>query len=124
MEAPPKLEVEADRTLLHTAVFNLISNAIKYNEPEGEISIRVETVDEETVFSVGNTGPGIPAEDQPRIFERFFRVSRANSPRSDGIGLGLSLAREIIRAHGGELSLKESRLGWTCFVFSLNRTAL
>lgn len=123
VQLPQPQMVEADRALLHTALFNLINNAIKYNEPDGKISIRLETAGRKTVFSVGNTGPGIPEADQSKIFDRFFRVDRANSPRADGIGLGLSLAREIIRAHGGELSLKESRAGWTCFVFTLDQTS-
>lgn len=121
VQLPPESRVQADRALLHTALFNLISNAIKYNELDGKISIHLEAAEDWVIFSVGNTGPGIPAADQVRIFERFFRVDRANNPRQEGIGLGLSLAREIIRAHGGELSLKESGPGWTCFVFSVSR---
>lgn len=70
-------------------------------------------------FTIGNTGPGIPAADHPRIFERFYRARRPEQSRSDGLGLGLSLAREILRAHGGELVLQESRGGWTCFVATL-----
>lgn len=119
VELPPQLRVEADRVLLHTALFNLLSNAIKYNEPDGKISIRLNTMENKTVLSIGNTGPGIPQADQPRIFERFFRGDRVQSPGVDGLGLGLSLAREIIRAHGGELSLQESRPGWTAFVVTL-----
>jgi signal transduction histidine kinase len=118
-ELQPQLRVEADRALLHTAMFNLINNAIKYNEPDGSISIRLNTVENKTVFTISNTGPGIPQADQPRIFDRFFRVDRVKSPGVDGMGLGLSLAREIARAHGGELALKESRPGWTCFALTL-----
>ena len=115
VQLPPQLRVSADRALLHTALFNLINNAIKYNQPDGKIEVRLELERDRIVFHIGNTGPGIPTADQPRIFERFYRVGRANAPRVDGIGLGLSLAREIVRAHGGELSLMESRPGWTCF---------
>jgi len=105
--------ISADRVLLHTALFNLITNAVKYNEPKGRVEVRLETTQDKYVFRVGNSGPGIPKEDQDRIFERFRRG--AGVPSGDGLGLGLSLAREIIRAHGGELQLTESRLGWTCF---------
>ena len=115
----PNLQVAADRTLLHTAIYNLIGNAVKYNEPNGRIALGLEAVDHGVAFTVGNTGPGIPAPDQPKIFERFYRAHRSAGSQTDGIGLGLSLAREIVRAHGGELSLKESRPGWTCFVLSL-----
>ena len=124
VELQSQLRVEADRALLHTALFNLINNAIKYNAPDGRISIRLNTAGNKTVFSIGNTGPGIPPADQPRVFERFYRVGRATSPRIDGIGLGLSLAREIVRAHGGELSLQESRPGWTGFTVVLGGKAM
>jgi two-component system, OmpR family, heavy metal sensor histidine kinase CusS len=120
VQLPPQLKVEADRALLHTALFNLINNAIKYNEPDGKVSIHLETADGKAMFTIGNAGPGIPSADQPRIFDRFFRVNRVNGSRVDGIGLGLSLAREIIRAHGGELSLAESRPGWTSFQLRLH----
>jgi len=78
-------------------------------------------VNSQIIFTVCNAGPGIPMDEQPRIFDRFYRVSHASGPRIDGIGLGLSLAREIVRAHGGELTLKESRPGMTCFQLALNR---
>ncbi len=123
VQLAPQLFVEADRTLLHTAIFNLIRNAIKYNEPDGRIEIRLASDSDEIVFEIGNTGPGIPLADQKKIFDRFYRAGPASSPRTDGLGLGLSLAREIIRAHGGELGLKESRAGRTCFELRLNRRA-
>ncbi len=119
----PQLRVEADRALLHTAMFNLIGNAIKYNQPGGQISLTLSETDNQIIFTVCNTGPGIPPEDQSRVFDRFYRVVRSGRPSVDGIGLGLSLAREIVRAHGGELALKESRAGRTCFELRLNRRA-
>ncbi len=115
VEVQPQVRVSADRGLLHTAMFNLINNAIKYNEADGGVSIRLNATEHSAVFTIGNTGLGIPPEDQPRIFDRFFRGGRTNRPKVEGIGLGLSLAREIIRAHGGELSLKEGRADWTFF---------
>lgn len=120
----PQVRIEADRALLHTAMFNLVNNAVKYNEPGGRISIRLEQGEKQVVFTIGNNGPGIPPADQPKIFDRFFRVVRGKRPKADGIGLGLSLAREIVRAHGGELSLAESRAGWTCFELRLQRGSL
>jgi signal transduction histidine kinase len=71
--------------------------------------------DKRVQLEVGNTGPGIAAGEQAKVFDRFHRVEAARSRNVDGIGLGLSLAREIIRAHGGELTLQESRPGWTSF---------
>jgi two-component system, OmpR family, heavy metal sensor histidine kinase CusS len=123
VQCQPQPHVEADRALLHTALFNLIANAIKYNEPDGRIETRLMAADDKLVFTIANTGPGIPPEDQLKIFERFYRVRQVSELRADGIGLGLSLAREIIRAHGGDLSLKESRPGWTCFAVTIPQTA-
>jgi signal transduction histidine kinase len=124
VQAPPQLRVEADRTLLRTALFNLVGNAIKYNDPEGRIEVRLIAAQSKTVFTIGNTGQGIPVADQPKIFARFFRTGSADQPRPDGIGLGLSLAREILRAHGGELALQESRPAWTVFAATLPASAM
>jgi signal transduction histidine kinase len=117
---PPRAPLAADRALLHTALFNLINNAVKYNEPDGRISIRLETAANKMFLTIDNTGPGIPASDAAKIFQRFYRGGRTSASDVGGIGLGLSLAREIIRAHGGELRLKESRAGWTCFAATLS----
>jgi len=116
LHLPSGVRFAADRALLHTALFNLIGNAVKYNEPSGRVEIRLQAEPDKIIFTVGNTGSGIQSADQPKIFERFYRVARADQSRADGIGLGLSLAREIVRAHGGELTLAESRAGWTSFV--------
>ena len=68
---------------------------------------------------VSNTGPGIPPADRGRIFERFYRADPSRSGRVDGVGLGLSLSREIIRAHGGDLTLEDSGNGLTQFTVEL-----
>jgi signal transduction histidine kinase len=70
-------------------------------------------------LEICNAGPGVPESDQARLFDRFYRVDTARSREVEGAGLGLSLAREIARAHGGTLRLKESRSGRTCFVLTL-----
>jgi two-component system, OmpR family, heavy metal sensor histidine kinase CusS len=119
VELPPKLPAEVDRALWHTALFNLINNAIKYNEPDGKVSIRLTTMGSKIVFDIGNTGAGIPTADESKVFERFYRVAMPRSQRVDGIGLGLSLAREILHAHGGELLLMENRPGWISFRVTL-----
>ena len=121
VQNPPQQIISADRTLLHTALFNLIANAVKYSDPGGRIEITLKRDEDRILFTVGNTGPGIPTVDQSKIFERFHRVRAGNKSGVEGIGLGLSLAREIIRAHNGELDLQESRPGWTCFKVTLQR---
>ena len=112
------LKVRGDRGLLRMALLNLISNAVRYNEPNGSVGLTVAGGDE-VKLTLCNTGPGIPPEDQPRVFDRFYRVRHSESRAADGLGLGLSLAREIILAHKGTLVLKESRPGHTCFEVSL-----
>jgi len=115
VEMPTAVNVQADRALLHTALLNLLINAVKYNEPGGCVRVRLVVKEAAVELEVGNSGPGIAAAEQAKIFDRFHRVEAARSRHVDGIGLGLSLAREIIRAHGGELTLQESRPGWTEF---------
>ena len=104
------------------AVMNLIRNAVCYNEPGGSVGLTLARQDDQIVLTICNTGPGIPAEDQARIFDRFYRSDRTRT--AEGLGLGLSLAREIIHAHQGRLLLKESRPGLTCFTLSLTRCPL
>lgn len=111
----PGVWVEGDRALLQTALFNLLSNAVKYCDAGGRISVRLNTNGTEKLVEIGNSGPGIPPEEREKLFQRFFRGHRSSSEPVDGLGLGLSLAREIIRAHRGDLVLKESRPGWTSF---------
>ena len=116
----PRINVQADPVLLRTALLNLFVNAVKYNEPGGKIQVTLESRASQAVLTIGNSGPGIPEDDQTRIFTRFHRVDVARQRQVDGVGLGLSLAREIARAHGGKLELQESRPGWTSFVLRLN----
>ena len=109
-EIQPDLFLETDSVLLRQAMQNLVSNAVKYNQPEGEVVCRLfrRSGQDETVFSVANTGPGIPEEDRDKIFQRFYRVDRSRSRDIDGFGLGLNLASEIVRAMGGELRLVDA----------------
>lgn len=111
----PGVLVQADRSLLHMPLLNLLSNAVKYNEPSGSVGVTLKAEDHQAVLTVCNSGPGIPLADQTRLFERFYRGDQMRSRARDGLGLGLSLAREIVHAHRGKLVLKESRPGRTCF---------
>jgi len=121
LQIQPGLWVQADRGLLHMALLNLLHNAVKYNELGGSVGVRLVAQDDQVELTLRNTGPGIPVPDQPRIFERFYRVDQNRSRTVDGLGLGLSLAREIVHAHQGKLLLQESRPGHTCFTLSLQR---
>ena len=121
VEIKPAITIAADPALLHTALLNLFVNAVKFNEPGGRIRVTLESPDNDAVLTIGNSGPGIPQHDQDRVFTRFHRVDASRQRKVEGIGLGLSLAREIVRAHGGELELVESRTGWTGFRMRMKR---
>ena len=119
----PGVTVAADAALLGQVLTNLVSNAVKYNRPDGSIQLRLEQSEQLATVTIANTGESIPPEDHGRLFERFYRADRARGRRVDGTGLGLALAREIARAHGGELRLAESGDDRTTFVLSLPRLA-
>jgi two-component system phosphate regulon sensor histidine kinase PhoR len=110
---PEKLPVVGDRDMIELALQNLIENAVKYNRPDGRISISVEETSDETQICVGNTGRGIPPERASQIFERFYRAR--GDEQTPGHGLGLSIARELARAHEGDLTLISSSDDWTEF---------
>lgn len=99
--------VMADKDLINEAVTNLLSNAVKYTPPGGKVHVRMSTQDENRRIriDVSDTGAGIPQEDLPRVFQKFFRVE-ANNKMAKGTGLGLNLVKKIIETvHGGELTL-------------------
>ena len=105
------LQLQADSGLLRQVLHNLISNAIKYNVDGGWIRIATSRWAQRIEVVVSNASLGIPAQDRSKIFERFFRADPAHSRHVEGVGLGLSLSREIARAHGGDLSLKSDAAG-------------
>ena len=98
-------EVTADRERIMQVMMNIVSNAIKYTPDGGHILILAGRRPDRVWMVVDDDGIGIPEEDRPRIFERFYRVDKARSRQSGGTGLGLSIAKEIVDRHGGKLSL-------------------
>ena len=103
-------QILADRSRLSTALSNLIDNAIHYNKPAGEIRISADVQAGMLRLAVSDTGNGIPSEELPRIFERFYRVDKARSRESGGTGLGLSIVKHAIESQNGSISVT-SRLG-------------
>jgi two-component system phosphate regulon sensor histidine kinase PhoR len=106
----PPIVIHADRSRLGTALSNLIDNAIHYNKQRGRIKILAETQNGTVHLAVADTGNGIPSEELPRIFERFYRVDKARSRESGGTGLGLSIVKHAIESQGGTITVS-SRLG-------------
>ncbi len=99
------LSVTADPDLIGQVIRNMTTNAVKYNRQDGMIQFLLVANAGTVSFFLGNTGPGIPEKDRSRIFDRFYRVDQARSRDDRSAGLGLSLAREIARAHDGDLVL-------------------
>jgi signal transduction histidine kinase len=93
--------VKGDPIRLGQVVTNLVTNAVRYNRPGGEVRVRLMAADGETVLTVEDTGYGIPPADQPHIFERFYRVSKDRSRLSGGSGLGLAITKSIVEGHDG-----------------------
>jgi two-component system phosphate regulon sensor histidine kinase PhoR len=106
----PSLEVRIDRGRLAMALSNLLDNAIRYNEPPGGIRVTCSREGPHVVLAVRDEGVGIPEDELPRIFERFYRVDKARTPNGSGTGLGLAIARHAIEGQGGELTV-QSRVG-------------
>ena len=113
------LVILADASLLRQVLHNLISNAIKYNLEPGWIHMTAQRTGPNAEVSVANASLGISLADESKLFERFFRADTAHNRKVDGVGLGLSLSREIARAHGGELRLKSQGSGQVVFQLTL-----
>lgn len=109
-ESDTTLEVPADPARLEKVLVNLLTNAIKYTPMEGTIRLAWGANDGEVWIAVRDTGVGIPEDDLPRIFDRFHQVRSNAANQTQGVGIGLALARELVEKHGGRLDV-ESRLG-------------
>jgi signal transduction histidine kinase len=120
-QLPETLVGDADR--LNEVIGNLLSNAFKFTPRGGTIRLKAAARDGEVVIEVSDSGVGIPADQLPRIFEKFYQVENEAQPRSVGSGLGLAIAKEIVEAHGGTIAA-ESTLGTgTIFRVALPETA-
>ena len=96
-------DIAGDRRRLTEVLQNLLDNAIQYTPSGGEITVSAGVADSEVVFTVSDTGIGIPQAEQPRIFERFYRADVARSREVGGTGLGLSIAKHLVESHGGRI---------------------
>lgn len=100
--------VSADPFLLKQLAATLLDNAFKYTPPGGDVRLSLTVDQSQALLMVSDTGEGIPAEDLPHIFERFYRVDKARSRQKGGSGLGLAIARWIARTHGGEIEVSST----------------
>jgi signal transduction histidine kinase len=111
--------VQADRERLHQVLFNLLDNAFRFTPAGGSVSVSGVCVDGSCEVTVDDTGPGIPDEHLPFVFERFYRVDRSRSRGDGGTGIGLTIARSVVEAHGGRIWAERRREGGSSFHFVL-----
>jgi len=101
--------IHADKERMEQVIMNIVSNAIKYTPDGGRIELSAWTMGEKVSISVSDNGVGIPEEDQPRLFDRFYRVDKARSREAGGSGLGLSIVKEIVQAHNGVIDIRSKQ---------------
>lgn len=106
LEKCDEISLAGDRHRLRQLLLNLTDNAIKYNQPEGRVTIDLRRVNGHAELKIANTGVGIPPGSQARVFDRFFRCDESHGGVVEGCGLGLSIAQWIVRAHNGEIQIR------------------
>ena len=102
-------------------IFNLAENAIKYNVPQGSVKLSLSQDPEQVRLTVSDTGIGIPEEDRPHVFSRFYRVDKARSREAGGSGLGLSIVHDTVRARGGTVTVSQNTPKGTIFTVAFPR---
>jgi two-component system sensor histidine kinase BaeS len=100
--------VAGDRKRLEQVVVNLLTNALRYTDAGGRVSLSVGRVGDDAVLEVADSGVGIPPEDLPQVFTRFWRGEKSRSRATGGAGIGLSIVQELVRAHGGQVSVEST----------------
>ena len=100
--------VKGNTNLLYRALYNLVENAIRYNNEEGSVNITLETRDQEGVIIIADTGVGIAPEQRELVFEPFYRVNKSRSREFGGAGIGLSLVKTILKRHGASITVSEN----------------
>jgi two-component system sensor histidine kinase VicK len=111
--------VQADRMRIHDIIENMISNAVKYTDPGGQITVGADILGGKMHLWVKDNGTGIAPEDHDKIFDRFF-LADAGLTRADGrVGIGLHISREIVRRHGGDMWFESTKGIGSTFHFAL-----
>ncbi len=117
----PEMPVSADIGLFERAVTNILQNAITHTPENGIITIELEADDDSLLIRISDTGPGIPEQDLPHIFERFYRADKSRNRADPGTGLGLAIAKEIIERHNGSISAANGAGSGAVFTVRLNK---
>ena len=115
--------VLADASGISQVVDNLVENAIKFSPANGQVQVAVAQTDREVALTVADDGPGIPATDRDRVFDRFYQTEAGRGARGRGVGLGLTICREIVTAHGGRIWVDENKPYGSVFHVVLRRGA-
>ena len=110
------------RQILDEMIFNLCDNAVKYNKPNGKVTVTVKNEGMHKVVSVADTGIGVPEADKDRIFERFYRVDKARSRETGGTGLGLAITKSVVLMHQGALKIQSKEGEGTIFTVRIPLT--
>lgn len=113
------VSVNADRDLIHQVVYNLVDNAIKFTDEAGTIAFKVKKDSKRLVFTISNTGKGIPENELPYIFDRFYKGDKSRSAVKNSTGLGLYIVKTILKAHGGSITVTSRENEFTSFSFTL-----
>lgn len=117
IDACERVEVQGDYDLMNQVLYNLVDNAIKFTDEGGCIDIRLRRADGRAYVLIRNSGEGIPADEMPRIFERFYKSDRSRGLDKNGVGLGLYIVHTVIRLHGGEIGVRSVPGEYTEFSF-------
>ncbi len=111
--------VSGDQKRLYQVIFNLLSNAVKYSPENSRITIQIQDSDTKGFLTVEDQGVGIPQKDLPLIFERFYRIDRSRYRRTGGAGIGLTIVKAIVQAHGGKITVESEEGCGSRFVVAL-----
>jgi two-component system phosphate regulon sensor histidine kinase PhoR len=115
------INVIGDRKRISEVINNLINNSIKYGNENGSTKVDFTDMDDKIIVEVSDNGIGIPRNDLPRIFERFYRIDKSHSRQMGGTGLGLSIVKHIIEAHNQKISVRSKPGEGTSFSFTLKK---
>ena len=119
LEDCPRIDVSADYDLLGQVIYNLVDNAVKFIDAGGTLTLHIQRRDGRVYCAIRNTGGGIPAQEMPHIFERFYKSDRSRSLDKNGMGLGLYIVKTIVNLHHGEIVVRSAEGGYTEFEFWL-----